>query len=269
MGAGAMLAKARAERGMTIVEIAAQLRYSPKQIEALECDDYARLPGNTIVRGMIRGYSKILGTNAQPILQALDLLHVSPPAAVDLRATRVPFPDGKARSTKVYVWLCIAIGTAVAGVVYEWNFDFPQYFTSEVPSIQVEQAPVDGLETSVGNPDRLADSSIAVSEKVPDGVPEVASTLASPPPHPSGPVSAMMVRLRFDFTKEAWVEVKDRDGRTLTAQTNPPGARVIVDGLPPFALIIGNATNVQLTYGEKPIDLAQHIKLDVARFTLN
>ena len=65
-GPGAMLALERSGKGFSVADIAAQLRYSPKQIEALEGDDYSRLPGTTFVRGMIRGYAKILGTPATP-----------------------------------------------------------------------------------------------------------------------------------------------------------------------------------------------------------
>ena len=32
--------------------------------------------------------------------------------------------------------------------------------------------------------------------------------------------------------------------------------------------MIGNASNVRITYDDKPIDLAPHTRQDVARFTL-
>jgi cytoskeleton protein RodZ len=42
-----------------------------------------------------------------------------------------------------------------------------------------------------------------------------------------------------------------------------------VDGNPPFALIIGNAHYVKLSYDDRPVDLAPHVKVEVARFTLD
>ena len=75
------------------------------------------------------------------------------------------------------------------------------------------------------------------------------------------------IMLRFD--KDAWVEIRQRDGRTLLSQLNAGGTRQIVEGVPPFALIIGNAPNVKLTYNDQPVDLRPHFKVDVARLTLN
>jgi cytoskeleton protein RodZ len=267
-GPGAMLARERTERGLSVAEIAAQLRYSTKQIEALESDDYARLPGTTFVRGMIRGYAKILGAKAEPILQALERRHIPAPVTVDLRARRVPFPDGKARSTRVYVWLCVAIGAVVAAVVYEWNFDLPQPFGANVAVVQPETAKVQVVEKPAG----AAENPVSSGEKVTEPAAVFPPGSQSPGAQPLGepiPVAGGASRLRFDFKKEAWVEVKDRDGKTLTAQINPAGTQVVVDGNPPFALVIGNAPFVQLMYGEKPVDLTQHIKSDVARLTLN
>ena len=75
--------------------------------------------------------------------------------------------------------------------------------------------------------------------------------------------------LRFEFFKDAWVEVKDQRGQVLMAQINPSGSRATVEGRPPFALVIGNASNVRLNYGDKAVDFSQHVKVDVARFTLD
>ena len=66
---GAMRA-ARENQGLSLHEIASRLRLSPKQIEAIEADNFAVLPEPTIVRGFIRNYAKQLKINAQPLLDA-------------------------------------------------------------------------------------------------------------------------------------------------------------------------------------------------------
>ena len=280
---GAMLARERAKKGMSVAEIAAQLRYSAKQIEALEGDDYARLPGTTFVRGMIRGYAKIIGTQAAPIIEALEKRHIPSPITVDLRATRVPFPDGKARSTKVYVWLCAVLLAVVAGVVDGWNFGLPQLFSESAPKSRPDSAkgrvldvPAQArlIEAEASGPGSGRELGPEASTRASEAVPAI-PVAAVPVPEvpvlaiPVQPIIRDAVRLRFEFQKDAWVEVKDRGGRTLIAQINPGGTQSIVQGTPPFVLIIGNATNVRVTYGDKPVDLAQHIKFDVARFTLD
>lgn len=67
---GGVLAAARTKQGLSIKDIAKQLRLSNTQIDALEQDDYARLPEATIVKGFIRNYAKLLKIPAEPLLNA-------------------------------------------------------------------------------------------------------------------------------------------------------------------------------------------------------
>jgi len=71
---GGALRLARENQGLTTQEIASRLRLSTKQIEAIEADDFAKLPEATIVRGFIRNYAKQLKINAQPLLDAYNTL---------------------------------------------------------------------------------------------------------------------------------------------------------------------------------------------------
>jgi cytoskeleton protein RodZ len=75
-------------------------------------------------------------------------------------------------------------------------------------------------------------------------------------------------RLQFVFDGDAWVEVKDKSGKVVFYQLNQKGSQQSVRGNPPFSLVIGNAAHVRLTYNDKPVDLAPHIKVDVARLTI-
>ena len=67
---GGALRTARESQGLSVQEIASRLRLGPKQIEAMEADNFAVLPEPTIVRGFIRNYAKQLKINAQPLLDA-------------------------------------------------------------------------------------------------------------------------------------------------------------------------------------------------------
>ena len=67
---------------------------------------------------------------------------------------------------------------------------------------------------------------------------------------------------------EAWIEIKDSSDRMLVSSLNPPGSERVVRGKPPYSLVIGNASNVRITYDDKPIDLAPHTRQDVARLTV-
>ena len=103
---GTMLAELRARRGLTIADIAQRLKFGTRQIEALEADDYARLPGNTFVRGMVRGYARALDSDPAPILAELSRREIPAPAAQDVQTLHVPLPVApKKRANRVYVVL--------------------------------------------------------------------------------------------------------------------------------------------------------------------
>jgi cytoskeleton protein RodZ len=65
------------------------------------------------------------------------------------------------------------------------------------------------------------------------------------------------------------VEIRAGDGKVLLSQLNPGGTEQVVEGRPPFALVIGNAQHVRLSYDDRPVDLAPHVKVEVARLTLD
>ena len=70
---GRVLADARVAKGMTLAEVAAQLKLSPSQVTALEADDYASLPGPVFVRGFIRNYARLLEQDAEQLSGSVDL----------------------------------------------------------------------------------------------------------------------------------------------------------------------------------------------------
>jgi cytoskeleton protein RodZ len=94
---------------------------------------------------------------------------------------------------------------------------------------------------------------------------------SAPVPAPAGlptalPGAEQLLTLTFrDFS---WTEIRDRDGRLLLSGMNPGGTAQSVSGTPPFEVVIGNATDVRLTYKGSPFDLAPHTRQNVARFRL-
>jgi cytoskeleton protein RodZ len=67
---GGALNIARESQGLTIQDVAKQLRLGVRQIEALETDNFAILPEATIVKGFIRNYAKLLKISSEPLIAA-------------------------------------------------------------------------------------------------------------------------------------------------------------------------------------------------------
>ncbi|HEY5801698.1 MAG TPA: helix-turn-helix transcriptional regulator, partial [Burkholderiaceae bacterium] len=75
---GTVLSRQREALGWSVEQVAEQLKMAPRQVLALEADDYAALPGLAIVRGFIRAYAKILKIDAAPLVAMIEVQTVAP-----------------------------------------------------------------------------------------------------------------------------------------------------------------------------------------------
>jgi len=75
---GAWLRSAREAAGLSEDAVAQQLKLAPRQVRAIEEDDYARLPGRTFVRGLVRNYARLVHLDADALLASLPDAAASP-----------------------------------------------------------------------------------------------------------------------------------------------------------------------------------------------
>ena len=68
---GAWLRSAREAAGLSEDAVAQQLKLAPRQVRAIEEDDYARLPGRTFVRGFVRNYARLVHLDPDAVVAAL------------------------------------------------------------------------------------------------------------------------------------------------------------------------------------------------------
>ena len=99
-------------------------------------------------------------------------------------------------------------------------------------------------------------------------VEKVAAVTAAPPLAVADKPRGGSHRLVIRCEEEAWIEVKDANDRMLVSSLNPKGTERVVRSRGPLSLVIGNAAHVQVIHNDKPVDLAAHTKLSIARFTL-
>ncbi len=68
-GSGARLRAAREAAGLSVDQVAQQLKLAPRQVKALEDENFAELPGRTFSRGFLRNYARLLNLDAEDLLQ--------------------------------------------------------------------------------------------------------------------------------------------------------------------------------------------------------
>lgn len=268
---GAAFAAARQAQNLSVADAARQLKLSVSQIEALEADDFEKLPGTIFVRGFIRNYARLLKLDADALLRAADLaLPSSPLTKKEAPPSRdIPFPTAQPRRGP---WYAIALVLLLGGLTaFEFFWNEPESAVSKTvtpPATAVQKTePPAPAEAPGSDPAKAAEAPVAAlaADKVVADAPSAAQVAAAEGGRQPQPGERP---LRLVFKKESWVEIRDRSGKIVFSQLNPAGSEKRIYGAPPMSVVIGNAHGVQLTYNDQPVDLALHTKVDVARFTL-
>jgi len=65
---GEVLAATRKSKNLSQQDVSNHLRFSVKQIDALENNEFSALPDATTTRGFIRNYARFLELDAEPLL---------------------------------------------------------------------------------------------------------------------------------------------------------------------------------------------------------
>ena len=275
-GVGEELARARAALGWSVADVAQQLKFAARQIEALEQGRFEELPAGTFARGMVRAYGRLLKLDAEALVGRMAARVAAPDNAEAVASAHRPIPitDSARRSNMVYVALSVAILGVIAAVVFEWQRE--RTSAARLSFVPAAQAPVEAQRAGEAD---IAAIAVRPPNLSPLAAAEPLQAVASPPAAESGqaadhsappvPASGGTHRISMKFERESWVQIRGADGKTLISQLNPAGTERTVEGKPPFDLVIGNAQHVRLSYDERQIDLAPHVKVEVARFTLD
>lgn len=285
---GKILAKTREEKGLSVADVAYSLRLSVKQIDAIEADDFDKLPGKTFLRGFVRNYARLLQIDPEPLLQGY--LSVTPQQKNQVQAISAPpsrvefstprgqrtFSSGPDRRWLKYALAALVTLVFVGGAAYKLLSD------GEVRTVVVKPAGDDAVvplalplaqpqAQPLALPQAQSDSqNLALPQEAtlplkaelppvaaqPQGGAETAATL------PKG------AKVKFFFSGESWVEIKDKSGRTIYKQTGYAGNEQTISGTPPLSLTVGKAANVKVLYNDKPVDLVPYKNSDVARLNL-
>lgn len=258
-GVGQELAAAREARGLALADVAQQLKFAPRQLEALEQEHFAALPGATFARGMVRSYARLLKLDPEPLVQRIaDRFEVPDANRLAARYHQpVPFSDSARRSTFVYLGMSLGVLVLVGAVAWQWHQE--RTTAAKKSTAVAKAAPKPAPRAEPKPPPQPAPAPVQQA-----AAPAPQEMTAVPPaPARSGP-NRLVVRTEG----EAWIEIRDAADRMLVSSLNPPGSERVVRGKPPYSLVIGNASNVRVTYEDKPVDLAPHTRQDVARLTV-
>jgi cytoskeleton protein RodZ len=298
---GEFLRQERVRQGLAIGDVAQRLKYAPRQIEAVEADDFKALPGLTFVRGFVRGYARLLAIDGDRLVAMLERAAEveGGPTTVQLQSVssnRAPLPVSSGSNSSAWPWL-LAIFLVVACIggysIYYWEAPSALKKASEPvrPILTEPRVPAGGLAAAAPAPDGTqavnpslagvpgteGQGSIASGTAPLTAVDAIASTssptfgdkpsfVSATEATPAQP--ATQGKIRLVFAGESWTEIKEAGGKVVFSRRNPAGSEQWVDGTPPFDVVVGNARDVKVFYRGSEIDLVPSTKVSVARLQL-
>ena len=187
-GPGSRLREAREAANTTVDKVAAALLLDSDTIRALEADAFDRLPAPTFVRGYLRGYARIVGLPAGPILELYDSRGFEPPplAMGASEASQAHTSDTAVRLVTYAVAVVLVVlvalwwhsqeggGFGIAGDLLDWSSDPEAASDAESPSAPDPESEADSSLAFADVPGAEASGEPAGSTR--DGEPLVPST---------------------------------------------------------------------------------------------
>lgn len=280
---GDTLRRTREAQGMSISEVASSLKLNVRQIEALESGRFDLLPGFAFTRGFLRNYARLLKIDAAPLLAAMqspsDEANVELAPASNAQGNMPQVGRGRFRRS-ILPGVIAALGL-FGIVVAGWYYDIQRKKSTDdlVASLPAPAAADVPLATEPAATAPVPASSLpatVVETPVPVQTPAAEQGVAaqiSPQVIQKDVVEPVKAgsgedHLVFEFAKDAWVEVKDKNGKIVFSQLGKAGSRQEFNGKAPLSLVVGNAHFVKLERNGTPVDLGASTKVTVARLKL-
>jgi cytoskeleton protein RodZ len=288
-GPGAQLAAHRKQRGWSIEHVASQLNLAPRQIRAIENDDYKALPPTAVLRGFVRAYAKLLKVDAAPLLTAMAGDPVLAAAAASsappvvrrtVGATFSPprFPEITDRRGLSGKHIAIAVAVILLGAGL-WvarqaghlpslsdKGSLPNLSGAAGEAVNKPAPVINDAAAPVANPGTATESS-TTGTVVAEAPPPVMPPIAEPNPAPQD-VAPGQDALVLKAREDSWIEIKGPGNRIVLSRIVKAGETETVEVKEPLSVVIGNASGVDGTLRGDPLPVKTNTKSNVARLSL-
>lgn len=150
---GAILASERQRQGLTVEDVSNRLRFRPYQIEAVERDDYGKLPQGAFLRGFIKNYAKLLGLNVDRVLAALEeQVPEDPTPRIQVPTHNIRYdPEAKPEASTAFKWIIATVGLLLIAVAALYIAVFP-HGDGAVQTLKPRPQPAPGRPAPTGEP---------------------------------------------------------------------------------------------------------------------
>lgn len=275
------LAEAREARGWSVQEVASHLKLTVRQVHAMEEGAIEQLPGLAFARGFVRNYARLLDLDPARYLDALEPMQAAPQSLESPMEDLGRLPGGSAIGRYPALPAAALTLALLVLVVCGWYFGwFEPREEASLADVVAQSEARANMEAEASA--ALASAPIVASvESAPVAAPVASAPVvaqsvpvvvaqSAPQAAASAPLAAGEQRVRFNFSGESWVEVRDGGGKVIFSRLNPAGSETEVQGAGPLSITVGNAAQVKATVNGKAFDIQPFIAAGktVARFKL-
>jgi len=230
---GEKLRRRRLESGASLEAIAADLRITKRMLEAIEAEDFDKLPGGVFRRSFVLQYAKALGIEPQaiaPDLQQLSRFDEDPTVpgqekprfGSDMPAI-TPRHDWSGLQSSLRSLATVVVVVLGCAGLYVWWQRTERGMRSSPPPAVTEQAP---------------------PSQLPRSAPASEAPAATPP--------ALPVRVGIVADEKTWIQAVS-DGRRVFSDSLQAKQTKVIEATQKVSLIIGNAGGIEVSLNGKPI----------------
>jgi len=281
MTVGETLRRERVKRKLNLDQISRELKISPRFLEAIEGEEFDKLPGGVFARAFVRQYASLLGLNGDELAAQLQPA-LEPPAAVPaeqphlvksgLAPIQVPrMEEWQSVGDRRFRWpgslsaaIMVVVVMLVCSGVYAWlqrprnpvsAHNNPPPAESAAPATAKPAAAPESAATATTPP------AVTPPEKK-EETPTAATTATEAPATPPGPVAKEIapappnpdatVHVEITADEPVWILARS-DGKFMFTGTLEPQQKRTVEGVRDVVLRLGNAGGVTILLNGKPI----------------
>ena len=235
---GEVLRRTRRERGLSVEDIIAGMGITRATLNALENDDFDRLPSPLFVKGYVKTYCALLGLPDRDLLECLE--QSMSEQGIHQREPAIKFPPAPNKIgqflKKVFPVVVVTILVVIALLLVIQVADKIElpFFDSSKPLLGSAKTAVLSMQPAMASMmDQDIDESVVAAGKQ------------------DNPQT-----MTLNVTQQSWVEVFDASGELLLADIQAPGTRLEVTGDAPFKVNLGYAQGVEIRYGGKVVPVS-------------
>lgn len=118
-GFGARLKAGREEKNLAVADVAAKLKLTGRQVEALEAEDLSHLPSEVFVRGFVRNYARLVDVDADSLIAPVDV-QAAVAETITAPSAGVTFTSNGLRQWVVFPLVALGLFLFLVAMLYHW-----------------------------------------------------------------------------------------------------------------------------------------------------